>query len=164
MSTPAKRRLLKDLDAIKSSADENLYAQPLDNDMLTWAAVIAGPQGTAYEGGTFSLMLLFDEKYPNSPPEVSFISEMFHPNIYVNGDLCLDLLKSKWSSSYDVAGVLMSIQSLLNDPNVMSPANAEAAKLFDSDYAEYEKRVKETVEKSWTDVETKYIQEFEKDK
>ncbi|CAG2101495.1 unnamed protein product [Medioppia subpectinata] len=99
------------------------------------------------------MILSFTEQYPQSPPEVSFLSKMFHPNVYENGDLCLDILKNKWSPSYDVLGILLSIQSLLNDPNTDSPANPEAATLFNKNKVEYEKRVKITVEMSWDDIE-----------
>lgn len=153
MSTPAKRRLLKDLSSVTKYAENTIFAQPLEEDMLTWTAVIIGPPNTAYENGTFSLLLTFDEGYPSHPPEVTFISEMFHPNIYPNGDLCLDILKNRWSPSYDVLGVLLSIQSLLNDPNIKSPANIEAAKMFEEDIEEYNNRVKKTVELSWVDIE-----------
>jgi len=153
MSTPARRRLLKDLAAITALNESTIFAQPLEEDMLIWTAIIIGPKGTPYENGTFSLVMVFDEEYPNHPPEVTFISKMFHPNIYANGDLCLDLLRNRWSPSYDILGILMSIQSLLNDPNIKSPANIEAAKVFDDDTDEFERRVKETVEMSWSDVE-----------
>lgn len=152
MSTPAKRRLLKDLSNINKSAGETIFAQPLEDDMLTWTAVIVGPPNTPYENGTFSLILTFDESYPNHPPEVSFVSEMFHPNIYPNGDLCLDIIKNRWSPSYDVLGILLSIQSLLNDPNNKSPANPEAAQLHNENIEEYNLRVKATVEESWVDI------------
>lgn len=152
MSTPAKRRLLKDLSAIERSNSDSIFAQPLEDDMLTWVAVIVGPPNSFFENGTFSLILTFDESYPNHPPEVSFISRMFHPNIYANGDLCLDIIKSRWSPSYDIMGVLLSIQSLLDDPNTKSPANPEASKLYEEDMAEYEARVRETVEESWMDI------------
>ncbi len=153
MSTPAKRRLFKDLSNISKYSEGTIYAQPLEDDMLTWTAVIFGPPNTPFENGTFSLILLFDENYPNHPPEVSFISEMFHPNIYKNGDLCLDIIKNKWSPSYDVFGILLSIQSLLNDPNNSSPANPEAAHLYEKNIEEYNRRVKECVEASWMDIE-----------
>ncbi len=81
---------------------------------------------------------------------------MFHPNVYANGDLCLDILQNRWyiktnnrSPTYDVAAILTSIQSLLHDPNPNSPANAEAARLFSDSRKEYYKRVRETVEESW---------------
>lgn len=153
MSTPAKRRLLKDLSSLTKRNDETIFAQPLEDDMFTWIAVLIGPENTPYERGTFSLVLVFEEDYPNHPPEVSFISEMFHPNVYPHGDLCLDILKNRWSPSYDVLGILLSIQSLLNDPNIRSPANTEAAELYEKNYEEYVRRVKVVVEKSWIDVE-----------
>jgi ubiquitin-conjugating enzyme E2 A len=95
------------------------------------------------------LALQFDENYPNKPPSVKFISKMFHPNVYANGELCLDILQNRWSPTYDVAAILTSIQSLLHDPNPNSPANAEAANLFRENRKEYNRRVKEVVEHSW---------------
>lgn len=72
---------------------------------------------TPFEDGSFRLTLTFSEAYPNKPPTVRFVSKMFHPNIYHNGELCLDILQNRWSPTYDVAAVLTSVQSLLNDPN-----------------------------------------------
>ena len=110
---------------------------------------------TPFEDGTFKLMLTFDESYPNKPPTVKFLSRMFHPNVYANGELCLDILQNRWSPTYDVAAILTSIQSLLHDPNPNSPANAEAAQLYRENMKEYVRRVKLTVEESWLDPEEK---------
>lgn len=152
MSTPAKRRLMKDLTVL-SSTTEKIYAKPLDEDLFTWAGIIVGPEETIFEGGLFTLVLLFDESYPLNPPSVKFVSRMFHPNIYKNGDLCLDILKSKWSPTYDVLAVLLSVQSLLNDPNVNSPANLEAADMFTIDLKEYVRLNKECVNESFDDID-----------
>ena len=73
-------------------------------------AVIIGPADTPFEDGTFRLVMHFEEQYPNKPPSVKFISEMFHPNVYATGELCLDILQNRWSPTYDVAAVLTSIQ------------------------------------------------------
>lgn len=77
-------------------------------------AVIIGPTDTPFEDGTFRLIMHFEEAYPNKPPGVKFISQMFHPNVYATGELCLDILQNRWSPTYDVAAILTSIQSLLN--------------------------------------------------
>jgi ubiquitin-conjugating enzyme E2 A len=73
-------------------------------------AVIIGPADTPFEDGTFRLVMTFEEQYPNKPPSVKFISQMFHPNVYATGELCLDILQNRWSPTYDVAAVLTSIQ------------------------------------------------------
>ena len=110
---------------------------------------------TPFEDGTFKLVLTFDESYPNKPPTVKFLSRMFHPNVYANGELCLDILQNRWSPTYDVAAILTSIQSLLHDPNPNSPANAEAAQLYRENMKEYVRRVRATVEDSWLEEDEK---------
>jgi ubiquitin-protein ligase len=65
---------------------------------------LARPDDTPWEGGTFRLKLEFSEEYPNKPPKVSFVSAMFHPNVYNDGSICLDILQNQWSPIYDVAG------------------------------------------------------------
>lgn len=74
-------------------------------------------------GGIYSLRLTFCDRYPEKPPKVRFTTKMFHPNVYVDGNICLDVIAAKWSPSYTVSSILTSIQSLLTDPNVQSPAN-----------------------------------------
>jgi ubiquitin-conjugating enzyme E2 A len=85
----------------------------------------------------FTLKLQFTEQYPNSPPQVKFMTKMFHPNIYNDGRICLDsnillylVLNKQWSSVYDVWAILTAIKSLLSDPNTQSPANMEASTIF----------------------------------
>lgn len=132
------------------------------------------PDDTPWEGGTFNLTLEFSEDYPNKAPTVRFITKMFHPNstllrvgkqsgsiamtadavtrmsaVYNDGQICLDILQNQWSPIYDISAILTSIQSLLCDPNPNSPANSEAARLFQENRREYNRRVREIVEQSW---------------
>ena len=101
-------------------------ASPIADNVMTWYnpilnctdtlltmyrnAVIMGPADTPFEDGTFRLVMHFEEQYPNKPPGVKFISQMFHPNVYGTGELCLDILQNRWSPTYDVAAILTSIQ------------------------------------------------------
>ena len=101
------------------------------------------------QDGTFKLSLEFTEEYPNKAPTVKFVTRMFHPNIYADGSICLDILQNQWSPIYDISAILTSIQSLLCDPNPASPANSEAARLYQENRREYTIRVKEIVEQSW---------------
>ncbi|KAK9206286.1 hypothetical protein WN943_016561 [Citrus x changshan-huyou] len=150
MSTPAKKRLMRDFKRLQQDPPAGISGAPQDNNIMLWNAVIFGPDDTPWDGGTFKLTLQFTEDYPNKPPTVRFVSRMFHPNIYADGSICLDILQNQWSPIYDVAAILTSIQSLLCDPNPNSPANSEAARLFSENKREYNRRVREIVEQSWT--------------
>lgn len=90
----------------------------------------ARPDDTPWEDGTFRLQLEFTEDYPNKAPTVKFVTKLFHPNVYADGSICLDILQNQWSPIYDISAILTSIQSLLCDPNPNSPANSEAARLY----------------------------------
>lgn len=127
-----------------------LLDDSLSNQPIAILCYYCSPDETPWEGGTFKLTLLFTEDYPNKPPVVKFVSKLFHPNVYNDGGICLDILQSNWSPIYDISAVLTSIQSLLCDPNPNSPANSEAARLFQENRREYNKRVQQIVEDSWT--------------
>ena len=175
-STNCRRRLIRDFKRLSTDPPGGISGSPCPDNIMLWNAVIFGPgetfsptpsptpssgssqadsriADTPFEDGTFKLLLTFDESYPNKPPTVKFLSRMFHPNVYANGELCLDILQNRWSPTYDVAAILTSIQSLLHDPNPNSPANAEAAQLYRENMKEYVRRVRATVEESWLDPE-----------
>jgi ubiquitin-conjugating enzyme E2 A len=151
MSTPARRRLMRDFKRLQEDPPAGVSGAPTDNNIMLWNAVIFGPRDTPFDDGTFKLNIEFSEEYPNKPPAIRFISKMFHPNVYADGGICLDILQNRWSPTYDVSAILTSIQSLLSDPNPNSPANSTAAQLYKENRREYEKRVKACVEQSWMD-------------
>lgn len=152
MSTPARRRLMRDFKRLQEDPPTGVSGAPSENNIMLWNAVIFGPVGTPFEDGTFKLLIEFSEEYPNKPPTVRFVSRMFHPNVYADGSICLDILQNRWSPTYDVSSILTSIQSLLDEPNPNSPANSQAAQLYQENKREYEKRVTAIVEQSWVDV------------
>ncbi|KAK8793522.1 hypothetical protein WA158_004881 [Blastocystis sp. Blastoise] len=141
----AGKRLLRDLKKLKVEPPTGICAAPTGTDIMEWTGLIVGPAGTPWEGGVFKLSLSFKETYPNDPPKVSFITKVYHPNVYGNGSICLDILNTNWTPSYDVAAILLSIQSLLTDPNPSSPANYEASRLYNENRTEYDRRVRETI-------------------
>ncbi|KAL3095340.1 hypothetical protein niasHS_007439 [Heterodera schachtii] len=150
MTTPSRRRLMRDFKKLQDDPPAGVCGAPTEESIMRWEAVIFGPQDTPFEDGTFKLTLEFTEEYPNKPPTVKFVSKMFHPNVYADGSICLDILQNQWSPTYDVAAILTSIQSLLDEPNPNSPANSLAAQLYQENRREYEKRVQAIVEQSWT--------------
>lgn len=140
---------MRDFKKLQEDPTAGVSGAPTEDNILMWEAIIFGPQDTPFEDGTFKLTLEFTEEYPNKPPTVKFVSKMFHPNVYTDGSICLDILQNRWSPTYDVAAILTSIQSLLDEPNPNSPANSLAAQLYQENRREYEKRVQQIVEQSW---------------
>ena len=135
MSVKARRRLLtQDLKHMKEFNDQPpgigcIHAHPDPKNVLKWKAMIQGLEGP-WQDGVYELEMNFTDDYPDYPPKVRFITQMFHPNVYANGDICLDILQKQWTPSYDVKSILFSIQCLLNDPNPKSPANPNASELY----------------------------------
>lgn len=98
-----------------------------DGNLLHWTATIAGPSDTPYDGLTFKLSFEFPSNYPYVPPVVLFKTPIYHPNVDFSGRICLDILKDKWSAVLNVQSVLLSLQSLLGEPNkYVILANGEA--------------------------------------
>ena len=84
-------------------------------------------------GGRFKLRIELGPEYPLSPPKVSFLTPMFHPNVdFKTGEICLDILKSDWSPAWGIATVCRAIVALLESPNPESPLNCDAGNLIRS--------------------------------
>jgi len=111
MTTVARKRLLRDLKKLQADPPSGISAAPQQDDIMSWTAVIFGPEDTPWEGGAFQLLVTFNEEFPTKPPHIRFVTKMFHPNIYANGEICLDILQNQWSPIYDISAILTSIQS-----------------------------------------------------
>ena len=96
MSTACRQRLLRDYKALKAEPPFGVTVKPEDENILSWHAVIVGPEDTLWEGAVLKLHLEFTEEYPTKPPKVTFVSKVFHPNVYDNGEICLDILQNQW--------------------------------------------------------------------
>ena len=142
----ALRRLQTELHRIQSDPPCNCSAGPVsDSDLFTWEAILFGPDKSPYAGGVFKLTIRFPSAYPMAPPNVTFNTKIYHPNINAAGGICLDILKDQWSPALTVSKVLLSICSLLNDPNPKDPLVPDIAHLYEKDRAKYEENAT-----SWT--------------
>jgi len=100
------------------SSNRDISAFPNDySDLTKWTATLQGPPDTCYAGMKFKLSFDFPNNYPYAPPKTEFKTPIYHPNIDMAGRICLDILKDKWSAVYNVESVLLTIQSLLEEPN-----------------------------------------------
>lgn len=111
-----------------TSPTPGISAFPAGATMTTWTATLLGPTGTPYANLTLKLTLNFPDNYPYAPPDVKFVTPIYHPNVDMAGRICLDILKpataggsseggGAWSAVLNTGAVLLSIQSLLGEPN-----------------------------------------------
>ena len=134
-------------------------------DLSCWRGMLYGPEGTAWEGGRFEFELRIQiDTYPTSPPIMRFLPVLlppppdsrdggergerertccvFHPNVDERGFVCADVLATEWSSVCSVSTLLLSVQSILDDPSCERPANVQAAALLLQDRTRYLQRVR----------------------
>lgn len=136
-----------------------------DSSLYEWEIMILGPDGTHYEGGFFKAKLEFPQDFPNMPPTMTFISQMWHPNVYQDGRVCISILHppgedefnqqesavERWRPILGVEQILISVISMLSDPNDESPANLDAAVMWRNDRQAFKKKVRQIVRASQED-------------
>lgn len=143
-----------------------------NNQINSWRISFAGPSDTLYEGGYFQAMMKFPDDYPNSPPQFKFLTEMWHPNsnqsfdskVYLDGRVCISILhgqdemndqeppETRWRPILTPEDVLISIVSMLSEPNINSPANVDAGKMFRDKPDEYKRQVRKLIDKALEDL------------
>jgi len=133
----SNKRLNKELLEIEKDPPVNCSAGIINDDINTWNATIIGPEKTPYENGVFKLSIDFPDNYPFKPPKVKFNTRIFHPNINKHGSICLDILNKSWSPALTVSKLLLSISSLLSDPNPDDPLDIRAAEVYNKNKEEY---------------------------
>ena len=139
----ALRRIQKEYQEIENDPPLNCSAGPVKpEDMFRWEGVIFGPSDSPYAGGVFKLNIIFPTDYPFKSPTITFSTRIYHPNINSAGAICLDILKTQWSPALTIGKVLLSICSLLTDPNPNDPLVPEIANIYKSNRAEYDKQAK----------------------
>ncbi|XP_061562472.1 ubiquitin-conjugating enzyme E2 D4-like isoform X5 [Phycodurus eques] len=137
----------QELQDLQRDPPAQCSAGPVSDDMFHWQATIMGPGDSPYQGGVFFLTILFPTDYPFKPPKVAFTTKIYHPNINSNGSICLDILRSQWSPALTVSKVLLSICSLLCDPNPDDPLVPDIAQIYKNDKEKYNKLAKEWTQK-----------------
>jgi ubiquitin-conjugating enzyme E2 G1 len=133
-----------------------------DENVFKWYITIIGPKDSPYEGGIFKAEMIFPKNYPLYPPEFKFINNIFHPNIFENGTVCISILHPpgedkyneqetadmRWRPVHTATSIILSIISLLSAPNDESPANIDAAKVWRDDNKKFLQLVNNCVRES----------------
>ncbi len=145
----ALKRITKELKELKSfieseSIDNHRFISIniIEDDILKLDVCFLGPKESPYEEIINNILIHIPFEYPIKAPIMRFQNKMYHPNISTDGIICLDILKDKWSPVYTIRTIIMSIISLLSDPNPDSPLNGQAAQLYKDSLLSKESRRK----------------------
>ena len=139
----AIKRLQKELVDMEKDAPSNCSAGLMNDDLFSWKATLIGPSGTPYEGGVFYLKIFFPSDFPFKPPKITFETPIYHPNINSSGAICLDILKDNWSPALTISKVLLSICSLLTDPNPNDPLVSDIANIYKTNRLQYDNNARD---------------------
>ena len=143
-TTISNSRLTMELKTFSENPVFGISAGPIENsNFLTWESIITNSNDDSpFKNGFFKLQIVFTENYPYSPPKIKMKTKVFHPNIK-NEEICLDIIKEdRWSPALTVEKILLSISSLLDDPNPDDPLVPSIARLYKEDREKYDQEAR----------------------
>lgn len=136
MAANRTRRLQKEIaDILKDTHSGIVVTSPSGSTDITdfthFRGHFRGPPDTPYEGGSYDVDIKITPEYPFKPPEMRFITKIWHPNVSSQtGAICLDTLGNAWSPVLTLKSALISLQSLLSSPEPKDPQDAEVASML----------------------------------
>lgn len=132
---------------------DGFFCEPSD-DVLKWKFTLLGPHNTPFEGEMLKGTITFPVTFPNVPPVIQFTSQIYHPNIYPDGKVCMSILhdtreenfydrpEEKWLPVHTIQSIVLSMLLIIQEPNLESPANLEAAKLMRDNKIQYYRKLR----------------------
>ena len=147
----AMKKIKEEFMSIKSSPIENIgvtVGLPNEDNIFEWKCTLKGPRDSSYAGGLFFLRIIFPDNYPTKPPEVCFITPIYHLNVNPRktelerlGHVCINTL-NWWNPKYNMKKILTEIFALFYMANYESPYGLDRAEEFRKNNSLYEKKVK----------------------
>jgi ubiquitin-protein ligase len=144
------KRLVNDLKELSTSLNDipeiiNMIKINEDKMHGPHYVLINAPVDTPYKDGQFKLEINISDSYPFTPPKVTFLTRIYHPNISTDGIICLDILKDKWSQGLTLVKLILSIHCLLSYPNPDDPLMTSIATEYKNNRSKFILNVEEYV-------------------
>lgn len=117
---------------------------PDPNDLSLFVVSIT-PDTGYWAKATYHFQFEIPVHYPHSPPKVDCMTKIYHPNINLDGKVCLNILREDWKPVLDINAVIYGLIYLFYEPNPDDPLNHEAAELFRKDVKQFERLVTRTL-------------------
>jgi len=139
------RRLINEVKLLSQNEEGNsVYFKigQVGENMYHWEGIVYGPDDSLYQGYGYKVDIELPNDYPQSALKIKFVSPIQHINVNKDGNICMDILKNEWTSTQSMSSVLISLVSLLSNPNTDDPFNPELADLYNSNKDTYKKKIK----------------------
>jgi len=139
-TSAAQIRVQKDLTELDlPSTMKTQFPSPAD--LLNFTLTITPDEGM-YRGGAFQFSFVINTNYPHEPPKVKCTQKIYHPNVDLEGNVCLNILREDWKPVLNLNSVMVGLQYLFLEPNADDPLNKEAAEDLRKDRSTFLENVK----------------------
>merc|ERR1719284_1167706 len=108
--------------------------------------ITISPFDGLYKGGNFVFDCKVPKSYPHDPPKILCETTVYHPNIDMEGHVCLNILREDWKPVLTINSVLMGLQFLMLEPNADDPLNKFAANQLINSPTEFESWVRKSMQ------------------
>ncbi|XP_005857340.1 PREDICTED: NEDD8-conjugating enzyme Ubc12 [Myotis brandtii] len=114
------------------------------DDLLNFKLVICPDEGF-YKSGKFVFSFKVGQGYPHDPPKVKCETMVYHPNIDLEGNVCLNILREDWKPVLTINSIIYGLQYLFLEPNPEDPLNKEAAEVLQNNRRLFEQNVQRSM-------------------
>ncbi|CAM9160325.1 unnamed protein product [Discosporangium mesarthrocarpum] len=142
--TPGEIRIQKDIAELDGGSVAEINF-PNPNNLTTFKVEVT-PDSGFWKGASYNFTFTVPALYPHDPPKVVCNTKIYHPNINLQGNVCLNILREDWKPVLDINSVIYGLIYLFYEPNPEDPLNHEAAELYRSNISQFERTVKKTLQ------------------
>jgi len=141
--SPGEIRMQKELAELELPPQVRIVVPEKDNIMSFQLKIC--PDECYWKGATYTFSINIPNLYPHNPPKVKCETRIYHPNIDLQGNVCLNILREDWNPVQDISSVIYGLLHLFLEPNPTDPLNHEAAEVLRNSKSDFNRLVQRTL-------------------